>query len=363
MIFLSYSWKDDKLADTIDEFFSSSGIIITRDRRDLEYKQSIKDFMKSIRKADYVIMIISPDYLESKNCLYEVFEFIKDVDFNQKIIPIIKEESGIFDPLKKIKIQQYWTDKVDELDAEVKKLEATSAISIVQHLKEYKLIQSEILGFLDIISDMNNIVIKNGNFTDVKFDTISTYLKLDDLNSEKIVVNIRLNKDISLTISDITTAFSSLYTNFQVYFSEDHLATFIFDTYKSAKTIESDILNNYGLRNFDKLFCFLYNEAYYIAGKRKTKEYDSKYVVWWSHFGGGYTKNIKEAGLYSPIQSKEIVQLNKLIKKDQIAINAEYVDSLDLRIIPVDSEYTQRLVEDKTKYIGLPNWDDADGFE
>ena len=43
------------------------GIQLTKDERDLKFKESIKEFMQSIGKHDYVIMLISDSYLKSSN--------------------------------------------------------------------------------------------------------------------------------------------------------------------------------------------------------------------------------------------------------------------------------------------------------
>ena len=73
MKFLSYNWNNSIIADQIDEWFSENNIKLQRDIRDLEYKQSIKEFMKTIRDAEFVIMII---------CAFTVIP----IDFIRKLI-------------------------------------------------------------------------------------------------------------------------------------------------------------------------------------------------------------------------------------------------------------------------------------
>ena len=82
-IFLSYNWNNETIADAIESYFKDTPITIKRDKRDLHFKQSIKEFMKQIRKTDYALMIISEDYLKSSNCMYEVLEFIKDENYKE----------------------------------------------------------------------------------------------------------------------------------------------------------------------------------------------------------------------------------------------------------------------------------------
>ncbi len=56
-IFLSYCWKDEEIANEIDNYFKSIGMNLKRDKRGVSYVESIKNFMKSIRETDFVINI------------------------------------------------------------------------------------------------------------------------------------------------------------------------------------------------------------------------------------------------------------------------------------------------------------------
>lgn len=115
-IFLSYSWKDKDLADDIDKKFESIGISLLRDVRDIGYTQSIKEYMKKIRKSDFAMVIISDDYLKSINCMYEMLEFIKDESYKKRILPIIKTNACIFDSNDRISYIKYWENRFEELN-------------------------------------------------------------------------------------------------------------------------------------------------------------------------------------------------------------------------------------------------------
>ena len=51
------------------------------------------------------------------------------------------------------------------------------SIPIFQELKEYANIELGIMDFIDTVSDMNNIVISNGDFNDGHFKTIKKYIQ------------------------------------------------------------------------------------------------------------------------------------------------------------------------------------------
>lgn len=91
-VFLSYSSKDDKSANELDEELRKLGINIIRDKRDLEPLRNITNFMKSISEMDYAIMLISKDYLKSKPCLFEFTEYLKKVNANKTVLPIILKD-------------------------------------------------------------------------------------------------------------------------------------------------------------------------------------------------------------------------------------------------------------------------------
>lgn len=91
-IFLSYCQKDSVFADILEKGlkpYVDDKIKISRDVRDVRYHESFKKFMQSIEEHDYVIMIISDNYLKSRNCMFECLEVIKDNKFNEKLIYII----------------------------------------------------------------------------------------------------------------------------------------------------------------------------------------------------------------------------------------------------------------------------------
>ena len=63
-IFLSYSRHNSKIADSLEILFKTKNITLKRDIRDIDYKQSIKEFMKEVRFSDYCLVVISEYYLE-----------------------------------------------------------------------------------------------------------------------------------------------------------------------------------------------------------------------------------------------------------------------------------------------------------
>ncbi|WP_238404190.1 toll/interleukin-1 receptor domain-containing protein [Paenibacillus paridis] len=155
-IFLSYNWNDEKIADEVDNTFRYIGVELTRDKRDIKYKDSFKEFMKKVRKSDYVIMIISDDYLKSVNCMFEVLEFIKDEDHKARILPIVLENKvNIFKPQGALHYIEYWENEYKILEESMKKVDISNLNTLTLELRKIKEITSSISEFTSNLADMN----------------------------------------------------------------------------------------------------------------------------------------------------------------------------------------------------------------
>lgn len=160
-IFISYCWKDDKVADTIEVYLSSNhDIRLHRDKLDIGTWKSIKEYMQSIVHMDYIILLISDHYLKSENCMYEVLEVMRDRAYKDKIFPAVINME-IYDPVIQAGYVLYWQNKYNELEIEVKKIGYPDAGRLVEDLKCRRDISSNMVEFLKCVSDMNNPCIED----------------------------------------------------------------------------------------------------------------------------------------------------------------------------------------------------------
>lgn len=159
-IFLSYSRKNSKIADSLDVMFQTKDIKLERDIRDIDYRESIKEFMKKVRNADFSLMIISEDYLKSPYCMYEVTEFIKDENYKEKILPIVQSDVDIFENKGRNKYIKYWQDKYKETYAELNDLDELNKGDTIDELKKIEEIQRKISEFMTFIAEIKNVVYK-----------------------------------------------------------------------------------------------------------------------------------------------------------------------------------------------------------
>ena len=174
-IFISYSWSDDELANDIDNKFAKIGINLVRDRRDLKYKSSIKEFMKQICQGDFALIIISDNYLKSSNCMYEVTEFIKDENYKERILPILKNDAKIFKAIERNQYIRYWQNEYMKLKEESSDIDEANKIDYIRELIRYEKIQRELPDFMSNISDMN-LITCDTHITEEDFDKIQVLL-------------------------------------------------------------------------------------------------------------------------------------------------------------------------------------------
>lgn len=68
---------------------SNAHIDVSIDLTELEVMDSIKKYEDEIGASDIVVVIISPEYLQSIQCMYEMTEILKNGNINNRIIPIV----------------------------------------------------------------------------------------------------------------------------------------------------------------------------------------------------------------------------------------------------------------------------------
>ena len=188
-IFLSYCQKDSDLADFIDKNISAKiqgKAVISRDIRDVAYHESFKNFMQSIEKHDYVIMVISDNYLKSRNCMYEMLEVVKDRHFSDKLLFVVVSDddldfyksaptysvgADVYSNDGVFKYTQYWKNEAFDLQNKIDALgDPTLAIGFI---KEKRLVQKILLDLpelIEFIKDNKGLPMKehvNNSFSDM----------------------------------------------------------------------------------------------------------------------------------------------------------------------------------------------------
>lgn len=175
-VFLSYCQKDSVFADLIDERMSrlfKTNARISRDIRDVTYHESFGRFMRSIQKHDFVIVLVSDNYLKSRNCMFEVMEAIKDNEYKNRIVYFVLQEKDkeLVDHLIENKIEAniyttedqteyvlYWKKREEELQSQIEAI--GNSVYAIEQIKEQIIVKRILLDlpeFLTFIRDYRGL--------------------------------------------------------------------------------------------------------------------------------------------------------------------------------------------------------------
>lgn len=194
-IFLSYCQKDADVAECLEKTMTphiQDKAKLSRDIRDVEYHESFKQFMQSIEKHDYVITLISDNYLKSRNCMYEMLEVVKDSNFSEKLLFIVLENddvkyyknaptesigADVYSASGQAKYSKYWSSVDKKLDMEIE--EIGNPMYAIAQIKEKRIVQKILLDlpeFLEFIRDNKGISLSE--HIERSFEDMISFMKL-----------------------------------------------------------------------------------------------------------------------------------------------------------------------------------------
>jgi small GTP-binding protein len=156
-VFISYAWSDEsnKIATELELAFQAEDIHVVRDKRDLGYKGSIREFMASIGRGQCVLLIVSDEYLKSENCVFELLEVARHGDFADRVYPVVLANAKIFKPIDRIRYVQYWEEQVARLDDALKGVSAANMQGFRDEIDLYVEIRAALPELTAILKDIN----------------------------------------------------------------------------------------------------------------------------------------------------------------------------------------------------------------
>lgn len=262
-IFLSYCWADEKMADDIETALKKNvNIRLHRDKLDIGKWDSIKQYMQTISKMDYTILLISDSYLKSSNCMYEVLEVMRDRNFKEKIFPVVANPA-IYKPIVRAEYVKYWQREYNKLNESLKGIQFQNIGKLGEDLKRAQEISSNIATFLDMVTDMNNPEIEdipqaienelkrcniiNGD-NNIQTNNKSLFKSLGIVSDIKKyeVTDFEINSFILKSFREINQFMCSLceelkttYTSFNVIIDSSNSRNYFYQFYKSGKLVRS----------------------------------------------------------------------------------------------------------------------------
>ena len=97
------------------------GIPFKLDKKDCPYTVNIKEFMNAIRAGKTVIVVLSRPYLRSKNCMYELSGIMENVNYKDRMLPVVVDDT-IRDDDFYVELVKHWKEKKDKQTEIVEKL-------------------------------------------------------------------------------------------------------------------------------------------------------------------------------------------------------------------------------------------------
>lgn len=167
-VFLSYCHNDKCIADIIEENLNKQTkgqVLISRDIRDIEYKDDIEKFMQTIEQHDFAITIVSDKYLKSRGCMYEISELMRNRKYFDKLLFVVLSASDkiYYDStaeisditadiysINRFNYIKYWeaeNEKINKLNSEITSIALKQGI--VDEAKKIAIISQNIAEFLE----------------------------------------------------------------------------------------------------------------------------------------------------------------------------------------------------------------------
>ncbi|MCH5339137.1 MAG: toll/interleukin-1 receptor domain-containing protein [Acetatifactor sp.] len=155
-VFISYNWGSEKVANDIENRLTPFADVC-RDKSSLLHWQIITEFMKTIRKSDLAVLIVSDLYLKSVTCLYEIMQLLKEDNWADHTMFVVEEDAvGIYKTINQLNYVQYWQEEYDNLDAALKKYDCAATTKQAEELRKIDLIKLHICEFLQVVADRKN---------------------------------------------------------------------------------------------------------------------------------------------------------------------------------------------------------------
>lgn len=191
---VSISYKHDikyeKAIEAITNGLDKNKIKFLIDKKDISYRDNIPNFEKKIGLSDRVIMFVTPKYLESLACMFEMTEIFNNGNILEKILPLVDLGDIKRDSDGLMCIRNFWNDKKNDILQKIKDSYSNNYL-----LNEFKII-TEILNKLDNFWAYIT-VINTGTYEELIANDAT--LLMTELMKTNPTVSAPINKNIDLS--------------------------------------------------------------------------------------------------------------------------------------------------------------------
>ncbi|MBV1877023.1 MAG: toll/interleukin-1 receptor domain-containing protein [Pseudomonadales bacterium] len=159
-IYVSYAHtsESEQLVEKLEQVFEPLEITLIRDKTNgLKYGESIRQYMDQLGAANYIIVVLSDDYLKSESCMYELLEIQENTDMIRRIFPVKLADALIGMLGDRVDYISYWEEKADQLEKKLNSIRSRQVTHIRASLAKYDNIKNSIDGLMNILGDMNTL--------------------------------------------------------------------------------------------------------------------------------------------------------------------------------------------------------------
>lgn len=126
------------------------------DIRDLNYMDDLEKFMTRLGQADFVIVILTQQYLESPNCMYELAEMHFASNMKKSVFPIVFDDVQIVELEDRVAHVNRWKQKLSVFENTVNSLETKHATGQSIQALRFKL-ERIVAGTLEALGTISSI--------------------------------------------------------------------------------------------------------------------------------------------------------------------------------------------------------------
>jgi hypothetical protein len=166
-VYFSYAWRDDRemgrsredIVDRLYDSLNADGYDVRRDKMNLGYKGLISQFMAEIGRGACVVVVISDKYLHSPYCMWELLQIYRNLQFHERICPIVLADAKIHSMDGRSEYVDFWQKEKKRVDSRVKKLgiEALSTEGTLREAEKVREISHTVDKLLTFVADMNTL--------------------------------------------------------------------------------------------------------------------------------------------------------------------------------------------------------------
>lgn len=156
-VFISYAWggESEAIVDDLERELHGCGVIPVRDKNDLRYTDSVKDFMRGLAQGKAIVVVVSDRYLRSANCCFELLHMSKDPDWRSRIFPIVLDDARIYDAASRLEYVRYWEQQYEELEGSLKGVASHHLGGLREDADLYAEIRTALPSLLEVLGDLN----------------------------------------------------------------------------------------------------------------------------------------------------------------------------------------------------------------